>query len=561
MSELKFSDLHCHPAGMPLNHKKDTLWDTFLGFKLKRVFRKQKKGKRGGIYDQSGYPKLLTGKVKLVFASLYPLEQGFMVNNSKLFSIFNFTGRLGPLSLLGFNPFGKNGHLRDYFTSIFTKFQPKRIRQLKTEEYWDSFRQELEMYRNENEQPGEVSANNEKEIKSLLKLYKKTAPEFKKNGSYVVADKTWAKDLPQDDKILTVLTMEGMGIVSQTKKGAPNSRHGTYLLDETTIFNRIDYLKRHTPIFFITFSHHFSTELCGHARGLPNFSRNLGFLDQEFFINEGFSRLGYRVMLQLLSVKLENGKWKKDISEENRRILIDVKHMSLKGRMTLYQVIQGYNKAFPDEKIPIVASHVGYSNKSMAQMLYTIRTQGEKDSTQTDEIRIHEREHIFNSWSLNLGLEEIGIIVDSGGLIGLSMEQNNLGVGFGKKIKTKNKTYITRLIMNQLLSMAKASNSAKFWNCITLGTDYDGLIDPVDRYSSGIFFTRLRQDLKDEFIKLSLNELKEAFLIGANEEPSKHEIVAIIDEMFNKFFFDNSYEFVKKHLNPDHLPLFKKQRP
>ncbi len=552
MSDFRFSDLHCHPAGMPLNHRKDTLWDTFLGFKLKRVFRKQKKGKRGGIYDQSGYPKLLNGKVKLVFASLYPLEQGFMVNNSKLFSIFNFAGRLGPLSLLGFNPFGKNGHLRDYFTSIFTKFDVDHIQDLKAEEYWESFKKELEMYRKENNVPREVSDNNEKEIKKLLKHGYGNEAKFKKNGSYVVVDKSWSWDdaLPEGDKILTVLTMEGMGIVSQTKKGAPNSKHGTYLLDETTIFNRIDYIKRKTPIFFITFSHHFSTELCGHSRGLPNFSRNLGLLDQEFFINEGFSRLGYRVLLRLLCIKLVGGQWQKDMLKADRRVLIDVKHMSLKGRMTLYQVIQGYNKEHPDDKIPIVASHVGYSNKSMAQMLYTIRTQGEKDSTQTEEVRIHEREHIFNSWSLNLGLEEIKIIVDSGGLIGLSMEQNNLGVGFGKKIKKKNKTYIARLVMNQLLSMARAANTEKFWSCITLGTDYDGLIDPVDRYSSGIFFTRLRSDLSDEFNKLSAEELDEVFL-------TKKKIVPTLDQ----FFFENSYAFVQEYLDPSQLPIFKKQQP
>ena len=183
-------------------------------------------------------------------------------------------------------------------------------------------------------------------------------------------------------------------------------------------------------------------------------------------------------------------------------------------------------------------------------MLYTIRTQGEKDSTQTEEVRIHEREHIFNSWSLNLGLEEIKIIVDSGGLIGLSMEQNNLGVGFGKKIKKKNKSYIARLVMNQLLSMARAANTEKFWSCITLGTDYDGLIDPVDRYSSGIFFTRLRSDLSDEFNKLSAEELDEVFL-------TKKKIVPTLDQ----FFFENSYAFVQEYLDPSQLPIFKKQQP
>ncbi len=535
MSDHFFSDLHCHPALMPLNHKKSTLWETFLKWSLRRVFRRQKKGKRGGIYDQSGYPKLLNGRVKLVFASLYPLEQGFMVNNSKLFSIFNIVGRLGPLSLLGFNPFGKRGHLRDYFTSMFTKFDPKRIRKLKGEEYWESFKIELEMYRKENNIPKDVAKKNVAEIRKLLKFGygKQAAARIKERGTYVIADKNWNKQLPAGDDILTVLTMEGMGIVSQTKKGAPNSKHGTKLLDAQTIFNRVEYIKNQTPIFFITFSHHFSTELCGHARGLPNFSRDLGLLNQEYFINESFSRLGYQVLLQLLSIKLVNGKWEND-DDAGRRVLIDVKHMSLRGRMTLYQVVKGYLQD-TGEKIPIIASHVGYSNTSIAQMLYNIRS-GEKDKTQTDEVRIHDREHIFNTWSLNLGLEEIGIIVDSGGLIGLSLEQNNLGVGFGKKTKKKNKAFFARLVMNQLLSMAKAANKPEFWNCITMGTDFDGLIDPVDKYSSTIFFAKLREDLFREFNMLSTAEREEAHLVGVT-----------IETVLDQFFFKNSFNFLIKH--------------
>ncbi len=45
---------------------------------FKKVVEAQLLSQRGVMYDQSGYPKLLNGGVRLVFAALYPLEKGFL---------------------------------------------------------------------------------------------------------------------------------------------------------------------------------------------------------------------------------------------------------------------------------------------------------------------------------------------------------------------------------------------------------------------------------------------------------------------------------------------------
>ena len=561
MSKKYYSDLHCHPTMLPMMLSKETLWDTyFTGKKFRRIIKFQKKGKRGGLYDQSGYPKLLNARVKLVYVALYPLEQGFMVNTGWFWGLLDFVAKGGPFGKFVLNPMGKNGHLRDLGLSIFTKFRKRKIRELKGQEYWDGFMNELDYYHRDNRKSKKISKKSKDEMEALKSLVNIAA--IKEKGKFVVADKEYVKptlsDLKEedDDKIITVFTMEGIGTISQTKRGAKQSKHGTRLIGEGIIRDRIDFLKRKTPMFFITFSHHFSSELCGHARSFPQFARDLGFLNQDYFIDENFSRFGYEILLKLLSVRFNNGDWENVESPTNRRILIDVKHMSLRGRLSLYQVVKGYNKVH-DKKIPLIASHVGFSNRTIGEMLYTIKNGGDKSKNQADTEIVEDRKHLFNTWSINLGVEEIAIIVESGGLIGISLEQNILGVPFMKKIKNVSNSFFPRLIMNQILAMAKASKTHDFWNCVTMGSDYDGLIDPVDEYSSVLFYPNLRENLKKEFSGISEDEKDEAFMF----KPDNHgKLVRLaLDELLDKLFFDNAYTFFYKHFDTDKMPVFKQE--
>ncbi len=536
MAHHYFSDLHCHPSMIPLMLSKKTFWDTHRGKRHRAIIRKQKKGLRGAIYAQSGYPKLINGNVKIAYVVLYPLEQGFMVNNNELVSALNIVGRALTLGISRLNPFGRNGHLRDYPMSLFTNFLPKKIRELKGKEYWDSLLEETTQFLNENNQLSKpLTDDNIKEIRDVKKHFY-TNNEWDGNvrtrGSFQIVDENWDQMIPEDGKVLTVFTIEGVGALTQTKKGANRSKHGTHLDDLGKIEKRIQHIKQ-LPVFYLTFSHHFSSDLCGHARSFPNKARFWGFLNQEHFINESFTRQGYKILQQLLAVKLENGQWVRD-KDAGRRILIDVKHMSIRGRMTLYQLVKGYNKNNPDDKIPLIASHIGFSNRTMAQLLFNSRTGNEKDGTQCEETMIHGRRHFFNTWSINLGSEEVGIIVESGGLIGVSLEQNNHGVKFGKRVQREPYEYYPQLVLNQILSMAKAADDPRFWDCVTMGTDFDGLIDPVNKYSSALLFLKLKNDLRNELSKISDSEKSEACMDHLS-----------IEELLEKLFFDNAYSFLK----------------
>src|SRR5690606_25025609 len=77
--------------------------------------------------------------------------------------------------------------------------------------------------------------------------------------------------------------------------------------------------------WYVTFSHHFYNELCGHARRLRG---PIGAVtDQEKGINSSFTPLGLDVLDILL-----------DRNAPGRRIYIDVKHMSAQARKEFYSL-------------------------------------------------------------------------------------------------------------------------------------------------------------------------------------------------------------------------------
>jgi microsomal dipeptidase-like Zn-dependent dipeptidase len=127
------------------------------------------------------------------------------------------------------------------------------------------------------------------------------------------------------------------------------------------------------------------------------------------------------------------------------RVLIDLKHMSLKARREFYD----FRRTLEAEgfaPIPLVASHMGVTGQSWndATVLACYRLDADPKRTfevmHNDSLRIHgfkltagsgenDINLLFNPWSINLYDEEIAEIVNSGGLIGLSFDDRILGNG------------------------------------------------------------------------------------------------------------------------------------
>lgn len=250
-------------------------------------------------------------------------------------------------------------------------------------------------------------------------------------------------------------------------------------------------------LLYVTLTHLQQSAYCTHAFGMKMIKNPV--FDP---VGKGLKPLGRAFIREALST--QNG----------HRILIDIKHMSLKSRLSFYNLRKS---EFPDA--PIVATHMGVTgvsykkkpvkksesplNKKCVQVHYW-RSLGAKDT-------------YFNPWSINLYDEDIKEIMLSGGLIGLSLDQRILGCGkvskehfsqeefvasefqpvkkpryhpfvnYSQGPPEKFKDYQIRFLCNNWMHVIKVGMQAigyNAWKHVCIGSDFDGLIDPVDDFKS-----------------------------------------------------------------------------
>ena len=130
-------------------------------------------------------------------------------------------------------------------------------------------------------------------------------------------------------------------------------------------------------------------------------------------------------------------------------------------------------------------------------------------------------------------------IHDSEGLIGLVFEQRVAGVRTMQKVHEE---LYPEVVFAQLLGLVdaimlddrrSAEDRVKVWDRICLGTDYDGLIDPVSIYPTAISLDRFSDDLRAMLHKIAHTRLIET--IG-------------VDELVEKICWKNAHAFTRTHL-------------
>jgi hypothetical protein len=193
----------------------------------------------------------------------------------------------------------------------------------------------------------------------------------------------------------------------------------------TEIKKRIRQLKReepmsegnfwmHTPLA-LAMAGNFHNAYCGHTSTLPEAWRLL--YDQRKGKDLGILQdSAFEIMRELLGLD-ENLE-----STGSKRILIDVRHMSPASRMLYYQNIIKKHNDQPDhqeKKIPILASHVGYSGiDSLDEMIRNASEGKEKEGF---------RSKGFLAWGCNLSDEDVIAIFHSDGLINIANDRRLLG--------------------------------------------------------------------------------------------------------------------------------------
>ena len=509
-------DLHSHPHMKPFNSSEERrmrkgLWLPFgesescnnSGIFIRKAVESTKK------VSQTNLDQAIAGNVKGLFVSLYPAERNF------------FDPRRSHFMLNAFLP---DRRMRD-LTACLTGFDREKV-----DKIFDRI-----------ERKEGINYYAEELIDEYNFLLSQTA-----DGRFSIAANydEFLQTYRQNGKIASVLTVEGahaLGNYSEVEDfWRPVSDADNPLIHQRLMSDFESNIKkikswgagRHCP-FFITFCHHFCNLLAGHSQSFADGYLMPGMadlLDQKNGLDEGFSQTGWKVLDLLLS------------NTNGRRILIDVKHMSVKARIQFFDLLEK-NYWSKGEELPIICSHGAFSGYRTLQ-----------ESNKPDSLRRY-RNNYLSKQSINISDEEAQITVKSGGLIGLVLHGGRLPGGKAKnqlkqaRTPDQQRDVAIALIMSNILHMVRAVDDVAAWDCIALGTDMDGIIEPLVPYTNYSRLGRLPIEILQFFhrpfdlkgIGMSKNEVKKYMY---NFSP---------EELTAKIMNQNALDFLKKYFNEDFL--------
>lgn len=437
-----FADIHIHPTLKSFNsgrpYPRKNIWDSYSHDIGKTNPAKFVMSNTEGLakYTQTNFYNLSEGKLRVATASLYPMEKGFMNMRNLPNLIVNKKAQDEVLQILSGYTVDSIKYMREsqnYFGDLLDEYRYLKEGQGKSPDGQSAYK----------------IVNNYTELKNVLEKDETTlAVIVAIEGSHVLFD---------EEMLTTKLTTVQMKRKLEEHIGIIKSWE--------------------TPPLTVNLSHHFYNQLCGHSRSFAGGSRNL--LNQNKGIDTGLTGLGIKVLKEYASVN--NGK----------RIIVDTKHMSVKGRIEYYNWIKSYNYISPNDKIPVISSHTGVNG--FKTMTGSVRT--------PDSPAKYESKH-FNSWSLNISDEEINIIHNSTGLIGIMLDKHKLGGGEffknhinGVTDKDKIKEANLRVFFDNALQIVKAVGNETGWNSIAIGSDLDGAIEHIEPYDQCSTYPLLYQDM------------------------------------------------------------------
>ena len=550
----KFADIHVHPSLKPYNNHcfegmQPTIWEKYPYDKnWKDPARFLSCMARKGIKEiaresQSHLDACGNAQVKCVFLSLYPTERPFFnVQHSDCLS------RL-------FLPKKKMKYLAQAVSGFPIRKIEKILERVKEGKGVDYFQEEL------------------LPLIDFVICQSENASNQKSGYSFKIATdysefKKYTKMEPKT--IAGILTIEGVNSLGNYKKNALFEKEYENLSASEKAFLKKSYVenirelknlkgvKKYTP-FFVTFCHHFNNLLAGHARSLSYGMRRI--LNQEPGMNGTFNVLGRKVLELLLD------------KENGRRILIDTKHMSIKTRQDYHRYVM--NKTRNGERIPIICSHAAVNG-------WRSYTDAEKYGPK----KRFDKKTYFSCWEINLNDEEILDIYESDGLIGVVLHEGRMPGGkIRKRIKilkkeisksrksgknsqdseAKLKQVYLELIWSNIFHIIRLiakdkkdrnGGPANGWKIISLGSDFDGVIDSLDSFEN----VRKLSDLAEGMIDY-INDKKNPVFYAQNgrdiklrrEDLEKLLFHKKIEDIVEDIFFNNVDLFLSKYFTNAYL--------
>lgn len=534
----RFADLHFHPGATTFNYLSNTPDEQdpekYHPWNIRPSdLVRQKEAKRGFGYTQADFAKCIDGNLKLAFASLYPMEKGFLqgyggrAQREEIMELFRQkeikTRHISkPLARHNKRKIRKVTAL-DYLQSVKMGFSIDRISYIQGQEeekyeYYNDLLREYKFYLNK---------DNIEHCETFALRHGEVPKEIK--GKYVIAKSHTDLEKVEDaNTVVLVLTIEGMHSLGIGNPGYD----GVEDISISVLENRVDDIKESNgpwqhPVLFITFAHHFDNTLCGHAHSMPMEGTILS--DQNKNRDQAMFDNGFKIARRLLGIKPDELK-----PDQTTRVLLDVKHMAAKARKDYYdRIVRPYNAANPEDKIPVIASHIGHSgHQSLWEQIENLSK--ENDNAKKDG---------FYAWNINICDEDVAIIHETGGLLGMSFDQRILGIG--KKIlglfsvgnKKGNNISAFEKLVKRIVKVPfeqNLKNPTEIWKCITLGSDFEGYVDPIQGVSTVLKYEEFSVQLKEKLIKW---KQKEPHYFGNYS----------VDQVIDFISFENAHNFARRY--------------
>jgi len=285
--------------------------------------------------------------------------------------------------------------------------------------------------------------------------------------------------------------------------------------DPAEVLANVDKMKQwEHQVFFMGMTHHFDNELVGHAQSLSGLVSKL--CDQTDRMNEGFSDLGWQVLRKLLD------------KQNGRRVLIDLKHMSVKSREEYYAFLE---QEHSDEIIPLIVSHGAVT--------------GFRSHRELVEDDLHNYGK-FLANDINFYDDELVRIARSGGIFGIQLDERRVASKMELKKsgpflnRRKMLFHQSKLLWNQIQHVAEVLNRNDLfaWGIQSIGSDFDGMINPLNG-----FWTAEDLPLLDSYLE------KHAYnFLESDQSISLHEFNRIkASDIVDRFTKENAYAFFQKH--------------
>jgi hypothetical protein len=509
-----YVDIHFKSATKPFNSRSFggyNIWEPIYhecGFN-RSPQAMQLVGDRMVKYSQSHFEALVRGHVRFGCLSLSPIEQQF-ISSSELLNDKTKRSTVSCINGVVANELFLRRKEIDYFEDLlntinYVKRFERRPHYISGEEYLFSI------------------IRNKKDLDSVNTERRRIGYVFTVDGGHSLGHSIYINERITDNPEYKLLVLENV----RRLKGISPVIAGT---DE--------YLD--VPILWMSITKHYEN-------GLGSQSLSLNKNQQTLYKRpEGIggkpTKLGEEVIDLLLSTK-----------GGGRRILLDIRNMSLNFRKYYYEVLK--SKIILNDQIPIVVSSTGISNLGWNNPLYKSKDTDEKNNNS-----------YLNHWERNLAAEDVVNVFRSKGLIGISLDKSVLAgqLALNEIAATAPNSYERRQACVKLFlanvftavdiiyqekgkegERRKDNWSAKeAWDIICIGSNFDDMLEPLDPYPTAEYLPDLANDIQ-EFLSNPQRKIGDLY---SSEDIERLMQGYTADQITKKLLFKNAQDFIQRNL-------------